>query len=185
MPQRFRIVPRRVAHKCKVQIFFEIAVLNSVFRARRLVLVIVIFQRLRESHRRQPRLVKRIVIAAAAVAVHAENHSNCPAPIDFFNRARQFSRRRIRILDLSISRKKPHAMRRAGRRVRAHDVVVQHSAHRVTLLLHPIHQVRAAEQPLLFSGHRGEKYRRAIRRSALRPCLAQQTRALDAHRHTR
>src|SRR5258708_36126918 len=119
LAEHFGIVADHISHECKVEIFFEIPVFNSILRARRLVLVIVIFQRLREPHGGQSRFVKWIVIPAAAIPVLAENHSNRGAPSDLFNRSRQFARGRVAIFDFSVSRQDAYAVRAAGRRIRA------------------------------------------------------------------
>ena len=149
------------------------------------MLVIVIFERLGEAHRGQPRLVKRIVIPAAAVAVHAENHANRRAPINLLDRPRQFPRRRIRIIDFAIPGKKPDAMRSTGSGIGAHNIVVQHPADGVALLFRPLQKMRAAKQPLLFPGNSRKQYRRAIRRGAFRRRLAEQAHTFHAHRHSR
>ncbi len=90
MPQGFGVVARDVSQERKVEILFEISVLNPIFRAERLVLMIVILQRFGESHRGQSCFVKWIVIAAPAVAVYAKNQANGVAAIDLFDRASQF-----------------------------------------------------------------------------------------------
>ncbi len=149
------------------------------------MLMVVILERFREPHSRQPRFVKWIVIAAAPVAVHAENQPYRRAPVDFFHCARKFPRRRVRIVNLAVTGEKPCAMRPARRRVRANNVVVQHSADCVTLLLHPVHKVSAAEQPLLFAGNRCKQYRGAIFPAPVRPSFAKQSRALHAHCYAR
>src|SRR6202040_747264 len=74
LPQRFSIVARHVAHERKVEMLFEVSVLDPVFCARRLMLVVVVFEWFGEAHCRKPRLVKWIVIAAAAVAVDSKDH---------------------------------------------------------------------------------------------------------------
>ncbi len=112
------------------------------------MLVIVIFQRLGKSHRRQPCFVEWIVIPAAPIPVQPENHSNRRACINLFDRTRQFPRRRIRIVDFAIAGKEPYAMRRTGGGIHAYDVVIQHSANGVALLFRPLEKVRAAQQPL-------------------------------------
>jgi len=149
------------------------------------VLVIVIFQRFGETHRGKPGLIERIVVAAAPVTVHAENHSNRPPSVDLFDRARQLPRWRIRIVDLAISGKEPHAMRRAGGGVCANNVVIQHSTYCVALLLCPLHKMRAAEQSLLFARDGGEQNCRAVCPAAVCSHLAKQARAFHAYGYAR
>jgi len=101
------------------------------------------------------------VIAAAAIAVLAEDHANCRAPINLLNRARQFARRRVGVFDFSVSRKDAYPVRSAGRGVRPHDIVVQHCSDGIALLFHPIEQMVGSKQSLFFSGKRAKQNGRA------------------------
>ena len=92
------------------------------------------------------------MISAAPVAVLAENHSNRVAAVDFFNRAGEFAGRRIGVFDFSIAREDAHTMGAARCGVGADDVIVEHRADGVALLLGPIQQAVRAEQSLLFAG---------------------------------
>ena len=76
-------------------------------------------------------------------------------------------------------------MRRAGSGVRTNDVVIEHPANCVALLLHPLEHSRAAEQALLFAGNGGKKQRGAKRSVAVGSRAAQQARAFHADRHAR
>ena len=58
----------------------QIAVLDAVFDARRLVLVPVIFPRLGEADGRQPRLEKREVVASATESVLVKHEPHRVAP---------------------------------------------------------------------------------------------------------
>src|SRR5215469_15736522 len=107
------------------------------------MLVVVIFKRLSKPHRGQPRLVKRVVVAAASVATLAENHWNGAASAVSPNRAGEFASRRISVIDFAVPRKNAHAMRPAGRGIGSDDIVIQHPAHRVALFLDPVDKVRA------------------------------------------
>jgi len=74
-------------------------------------------------------------------------------------------------------------MRRAGRGVAANNIVVEHSAHRVSLLLHPFEHPGAAQQSLLFARDRRKQQRRAKRIAPHRCWPAQQAGAFHTHRN--
>ena len=126
MAQCFGIVACYISHKREIQIFLEVTVFDSTFGSRRLVLVRVILKGFSESHGRQPRLIKRIMITASSVAIDTENQAYSVLTIDFFYSPGQFARRRIAIFDIAAAREQPHMMRSARGRVRTHDIVVQH-----------------------------------------------------------
>ncbi len=151
MPQRFCIVSSDAAHKSKIQVFHLIAVLDAVFRARCLVLVTIILQGFGKTDCGQARFIENVMIATASEAIDNKNQANCLASVDFFDRASQFAGRRIAIVLIAAAGQKANAMRRAGRGVAANDIVVEHSAYRVSLLLHPFKHPGAAQQPLLLA----------------------------------
>ncbi len=53
-------------------------------------------------------------------------------------------------------------MRGSGRGIGAYDVVIEHPADGVALLLGPIEQMIASEQALFFAGNGGEEERGAV-----------------------
>src|SRR5215831_18299036 len=73
-------------------------------------------------------------------------------------------------------------MRGTGSEVSADDVVVQHAANSVALLLDPFEHVCGAEQTLLFAGDRGEKKRASEPAVRLRES-AEQTGSFDTDCH--
>src|SRR6201995_2658476 len=125
------------------------------------MLVVIVLPRLGEAHRGQARLIEGIVIAAAAITIDAENHANRRLAIDFFDGARQFARRAIAVINFAVAGKQTHTMRRAWAQIVADDVVVEHPADGITLLLQPLDHVRRAEESLLFAGNGCEDQRRA------------------------
>jgi hypothetical protein len=151
LPQDFGIVARYVSHKSKIQVFFQVSVLDAILRTRRLMLLRVFFQRFGEAHRRDARLVKWIVVSAAPETIHAKNHANRSAAVNFFNCTRQFARRGIAIINGPVSREDSYSMRSSRRPIGAHDVVIEHSAHCVSLLLQPFQKVRAPQKALFLA----------------------------------
>ena len=115
------------------------------------MLVTIVLERLCEANGREACFVEYEMIATAAEPVDIENQVNCLLAVDFLDRASQFTRRRVVIILIAAARKKAHAMRCADRRVAANDVVVEHAAHRVSLLLHPFEHPGTAKQSLLLA----------------------------------
>src|SRR6266446_7291463 len=74
-------------------------------------------------------------------------------------------------------------MRRSRGGIIAHDVVIEHAADGVTLLLGPFEQAIAAEQALFFAWNGGEEKRGAVSTFAVRGGFAEQTRGLYADRN--
>src|SRR5258706_240589 len=72
-------------------------------------------------------------------------------------------------------------MRGSGRGIVAYDVVVEHAADGVALLLGPIEQTIATEQALLFAGNGGEEKRGAVCGCPARGGFAEQAGGLDAY----
>src|SRR5712671_734045 len=72
-------------------------------------------------------------------------------------------------------------MRGSRRGIVAHDVVVEHAADGVALLLGPIEQTIAAEEALLFAGNGGEEKRGAVCGCAARGGFAEEARGFDAY----
>src|SRR5207253_8381303 len=113
----------------------------------------------------------RKMIAAAAVAILAEDHANRVAPVNLFDGAGKFARRGFSVLDLAISRENPHAVGAARRRIGAHNVVIQRRTDRVSLFLGPLKPPVGTEQPLLFAReHAKEKRGAKLRASACGGC---------------
>ncbi len=71
-------------------------------------------------------------------------------------------------------------MRGARRRVGADDVIIEHAAYGVALVLQPREHVLRAEQALLFAGDHGEQYRGTILRRPGRTGASQEPGALQA-----
>src|SRR5579862_7390251 len=179
--ERFGVVQRDISHKREIQEFFVVGILDAVFGARGLVFVVVVLERLGEAHCRQAGLIKRIVIATAAIAVLAEDQADGGAAVNFFDGARQFTRGGIGVVEIAVAGKEADAMRRTGGHVGADDVVIEHAADGVALLLDPLEHVRGAEQALLFAGDRGKEDGAAEAAVRLRG-LAKQARAFNADR---
>src|SRR5690348_2446636 len=76
-------------------------------------------------------------------------------------------------------------MRRSRRRIGANDVVREHPADRIAFLFQPFQQVRASQQSLFLARNRREQNRRAKPALSRSRQLAQQPRALHAHRCSR
>src|SRR5256885_9436720 len=76
-------------------------------------------------------------------------------------------------------------MRRSRRWISAYDIVVQHAANRVALLLGPLEQPIASEQALLFTRNRGKQQRSSITGVSIRGSLAQEARGFHADGHSR
>ena len=75
-------------------------------------------------------------------------------------------------------------MRSTWRGICSNNVVIQHSADGIALLLHPLEQMRAAQQSLLFSGNRSKQNRGAVAPELPVPVRfrpTQQPGAFDAH----
>src|SRR5258708_7318263 len=72
-------------------------------------------------------------------------------------------------------------MRGSARRIVAYNVVVEHSADGVALLLGPIEQTIAAEEALLFTGNGGEEKRGAVCGCAARGGFAEEAGGFDAY----
>src|SRR5882762_6174123 len=72
-------------------------------------------------------------------------------------------------------------MRGARRGIVAYDVVVEHAANGVALLLGPFEQTIAAEEALLFAGNCGEEKRGAVCGCAARDGFGEQARGFDAY----
>src|SRR6185437_16370528 len=134
----------------------EVTVLAPIFRARRLMLVVVIFLRLAKTNRRQARRDARHVISAAPQAIEAENQANVVAPVDFLDGARQFARRRIDSVGPAAG-KNAHAMRPAGSRIRTNNVVIQIATDGVAIRLQVFQQLLRAQKTLLLAGERREE----------------------------
>jgi hypothetical protein len=128
-----------------------IAIRDAIFRSRRLMLVPIILERFGKAHRAKTGSVKRLVIATASEAIQRKDQANRLSPIDLFDGARQFARRRVGVIYVTGTGKKPDAVRRARRGISADNVVVEHAAYGVALLLHPRQHVFGSEQALLFS----------------------------------
>src|SRR5260221_14588434 len=101
------------------------------------------------------------MVATASETIDNKIQANCLAAVDFFNGASQFAGGRIAIVFIPAARKKANTMRRAGRGVAANNIVVEHSAHRVSLLIHPFEHPGAAQQSLLFARDRRKQQSRA------------------------
>src|SRR5437879_6455141 len=162
-----RMRPRRwsaldVAGKVQIQVFDLIAVFDAIFRARRLMLMAIILQRLGEAHRGQTGAIEGLMIAAASQAIQRKDQTNGVAAVNLFDGPGQFARRRIGVVLFTSAGKKSHAVRRARCGIGADDVIVQHAPDGVALLLGPRQHAFGSEQTLLFARNRGEKQRRAI-----------------------
>src|SRR6267154_4670459 len=72
-------------------------------------------------------------------------------------------------------------MRGARRGIVAYDVVVEHAADGVALLLGPIEQTIAAEEALLFAGNCGEEKRGAVSAFAAGGGFAEEAGGFNAH----
>src|SRR5712671_6807559 len=72
-------------------------------------------------------------------------------------------------------------MRGSRRGIVAHDVVVEHAADGVALLLGPIEQTIAAEEALLFAGNGGEEKRGAVCGCAARGGFAEEAGGFHAY----
>src|SRR5262245_20681311 len=148
------------------------------------MLVVVILERLGEAHGWGSGLVKRIVVAAAAVAIHAENHADGGRPVGLLDSPRQFPGSRIRIVGFAVAGKEADTVRRSRSEVGADDVVVEHAPDDVALLSDPLQHVRRTEQTLLFAGDGRENERRAEAPVRL-PVAAEQTGAFEADCYAR
>ena len=148
MTQRLRVGAGDVAQKGEIHELDEVAVFAAILDAGCLVLVIVVLQRLRKPHRRQIRFDEGAVVAAAPQAIQSEDEADRVHTGDLFDRAREVPRRGVHAVR-SPAGEEARPARAAGRRVGAHDVVVQESADGVALLLQELEQALAAEQSLL------------------------------------
>src|SRR5262249_24826336 len=97
------------------------------------------------------------MIASAAVAVGPKDHPNRRSPVDLLDGPRQLTRGRIRVINFAISRKEPHPMGPARRRVRSNNIVVQHASNGIALLLEPLEKTRSSQQALFLPGDRSKQ----------------------------
>ena len=174
-PQHFGVGAGHVAEEREAQELRPVAELPAILDAWRLVLVIVVLERLREADGRKPLLDEGPVVAAAAESVEAEDEPHGFPSRDFLRGAREVARRRIDAVR-PTSGEEPDAVRPPGSEVRSHDVVVEKPSHRVALLLQVLEKPFAAQQALLLSRHGGKEQRRPV------GSLREKPRALDRDR---
>src|ERR1700687_5177556 len=168
LAQSLGIVACDVAEQARIQVFCEVAILNAILCARRLMLVSVVLERFRKAHGGKSGFVEGVVVAAPAVTIDTKNHADVFAAVDFLDGAGQFAAGRIAIVDFAVAGEETHTMRGSRRRLVAYDVVSEHAADGVALLLGPVEQMIATEQTLFFAGNGGEQDRGAV--SALAVC---------------
>jgi hypothetical protein len=151
-----------VLDESEIQELRQVPVIPSLFDAGRLVLVVVVLERLGEADGRQALFDERPVIAAASEAVEPEDETHRFGAGDLLDGPREIPGRGIDAVRAS-SREDARPVGSARREVRSNDVVVQEAADRVALRFHPLEEPLAAEQALLLAGHRREKQSRAMR----------------------
>ena len=170
---------RRCRETRKFRNLIESPYSRPVLDARRLVLVVVVLQRLGETDGGKTRLDEGTVVAAAPEAVEAEDQPDRRRGPAVSSTVRARSREGESTPSGPPPGEDADAVRRAGREIRADDVVVQEAADLVALLLQVLEQALAAEEALLLSGDGGEEERRAVR------ALREEPRALDRDGHAR
>ncbi len=178
LPQDLGVDPGDVSQEGEIQVLGPVAVLAPVFHARRLVLVVVVLQRLRETDGRQALFHEGAMVAAAPEAIEAEHEAHGVPAGDLLDGAGEVARGRIDPVG-PAPREDADAVGRAGGEIRADDVVVEDAADRVALLLEVFEQALAADQALLFSRDGRKEQCRAV------GARGQQSRARDRDGHTR
>ena len=146
------------------------------------MLVVIILKRLGKADRREPRFDEGQVVATPTKAVRTENQADIVTAVNVLDRASQLPRGRVLAVRPAV-RKDAHAMRAAGSEIGADDVIVEHCADLVAVLLQILEQAGAAEQALFFAGDRREDQRRPVLED--RPDDVgdrKQPRAFQAHR---
>src|SRR5262249_20258918 len=121
---------RDVAQEATVEEPRQVAVFAAVFRARRLMLVVVVLEGLREAHRRKPGLDEGPVVSAAPQAIEAKDEADGARTRDLLHGAGEVPRRRVDAVG-PAAREDPDAVRSSGGRIGADDVVVEEAADRV------------------------------------------------------
>ena len=158
---------RRLGDEVEVHELHEVAVLDAVLDARSLVLVVVILERLRETHGGKTRLDERPMVPASPEAVEPKDQAHLVLPVDLLHQARHLAARRVDSVRAALGE---HAHAPVGTPIRgAHDVAGDHAAHCVALLREPLEETLAAEEALLLARDRSENERRARPRRRERP----------------
>ena len=191
--ERCRVQPRHSRHIVVVHRFRQIAILDAIFRAHVLVLMMKVFAKFREANGGESLLVERIVVAAAQKSIQPEHQHRLDASViraaNIGDVPRQLPRCGVTFPaqaanspDVLLGGRGGHPLREHSHHgtillralVAAHNVVVEDGCQIPSLIFRHLREMFAAVQPLLFPSH-GKKNncRRELH-------LAEDARALQA-----